>query len=155
MVDSAIAISGAESPMFAGTVKVMQEHTFVMIKPDGVARGLIGEVIGRFERKGLRLERMRMLTISEELARRHYGEHLEKPFFPELLEFITSGPVVAMEWSGPEAIAAARALMGATDPQKADLGTIRGDLGLAVTQNIVHGSDSPVSAQRELELFFG
>ncbi|HEU4750707.1 MAG TPA: nucleoside-diphosphate kinase [Acidimicrobiia bacterium] len=133
----------------------MQEHTFVMIKPDGVARGLIGEVIGRLERKGLRLERMRMLTITGELARRHYGEHVDKPFFPELLEFITSGPVVAMEWSGPGAIAAARAVMGATDPAKAHLGTIRGDFGLAVTQNIVHGSDGPEAARRELELFFG
>lgn len=127
----------------------------MMIKPDGVARGLIGEVIGRLERKGLRLERMRMLTITGELARRHYEEHVDKPFFPELLEFITSGPVVAMEWSGPGAVAAARAVMGATDPAKAPLGTIRGDFGLAVTQNIVHGSDGPESARRELELFFG
>jgi len=132
----------------------MHEHTFVMIKPDGVARGLIGEVISRLERTGLRLERMRMLTISEELARRHYAEHLDRPFFPELLEFITSGPVVAMDWSGPEAIALAREVMGATDPQKAGPGTIRGDLGQAVTQNIVHGSDGPESARRELELFF-
>ena len=132
----------------------MHEHTFVMIKPDGVARGLIGEVISRLERTGLRLERMRMLTISEELARRHYAEHLDRAFFPELLEFITSGPVVAMDWSGPEAIALAREVMGATDPQKAGPGTIRGDLGQAVTQNIVHGSDGPESARRELELFF-
>jgi len=95
-----------------------------------------------------------MLTISEELARRHYAEHLDRAFFPELLEFITSGPVVAMDWSGPEAIALAREVMGATDPQKAGPGTIRGDLGQAVTQNIVHGSDGPESARRELELFF-
>jgi nucleoside-diphosphate kinase len=133
----------------------MHEHTFVMIKPDGVSRGLIGEVISRLERTGLRLERIRMLTISEELARRHYAEHLERPFFPELLEFITSGPVVAMDWSGPGAIATAREVMGATDPRKADPGTIRGDLGQEVTQNIVHGSDGPESAKRELELFFG
>jgi nucleoside-diphosphate kinase len=132
----------------------MHEHTFVMVKPDGVSRGLIGEVISRLERTGLRLERIRMLTITEELARRHYAEHLERPFFPELLEFITSGPVVAMDWSGPEAIATARKVMGATDPRKADSGTIRGDLGQEVTQNIVHGSDGPESAKRELELFF-
>ena len=132
----------------------MHEHTFVMIKPDGVSRGLIGQVISRFERMGLRLERVRILTISEELARRHYAEHLDRSFFPELLEFITSGPVVAMDWSGPGAIAIAREVMGATDPRKADPGTIRGDLGQEVTQNIVHGSDGPESAKRELELFF-
>jgi len=131
------------------------EHTFIMVKPDGVARGLVGEVISRLERKGLRLEQIRGLTISEELARTHYEEHLEKPFFPELLEFITSGPVVAMEWSGEAAISAGRALMGATDPQHAAPGTIRGDLGLVVTENIVHGSDGPESAERELEIFFG
>jgi nucleoside-diphosphate kinase len=133
----------------------MSENTFVMVKPDGVARGLVGEVIGRLERKGLRLTRIRMLTIDEDLARRHYAEHVERPFFPELLDFITVGPVVAMEWSGESAVSVARTLMGATDPKKADPGTIRGDLGLAVTQNIVHGSDSLESATRELALFFG
>ena len=133
----------------------MSENTFVMVKPDGVARGLVGEVIGRFERKGLSLTRIRMLTIDEDLARRHYAEHVERPFFPELLAFITNGPVVAMEWSGEAAVSVARILMGATDPKKADPGTIRGDLGLAVTENIVHGSDSPESAARELALFFG
>jgi len=131
------------------------EHTFVMVKPDGVARGLVGEVIGRFERKGLRLEKIRYLVIDEAMARRHYAEHVEKPFFNELIEFITSGPVVAMEWAGDGAIAVARTLMGATDPKKAVPGTVRGDFGLLVTQNIVHGSDSPESATRELELFFG
>jgi len=133
----------------------MSETTFVMVKPDGVERGLVGEVIGRFERKGLRLTKLRMLVIDEDLARRHYAEHLERPFFPELLEFIVNGPVVAMEWTGESAVSVARTLMGATDPKKADPGTIRGDLGLAVTQNIVHGSDSPESATRELALFFG
>ena len=133
----------------------MIENTFVMVKPDGVARGLVGEVIGRFERKGLKLTRIRMLTIDEDLARRHYAEHVERPFFPELLAFITVGPVVAMEWSGESAVSVARTLMGATDPKKAEPGTIRGDLGLAVTQNLVHGSDSPESATRELALFFG
>jgi nucleoside-diphosphate kinase len=131
------------------------EHTFIMVKPDGVARGLVGEVISRLERKGLQLENIRGLTITEDLARTHYEEHVEKPFFPELLEFITSGPVVAMEWSGDDAISVGRALMGATDPKQAAPGTIRGDLGLAVTENIVHGSDGPDSATRELEIFFG
>ena len=131
------------------------ENTFIMVKPDGVARGLVGEVIGRFERKGLTLEKIRMLTIDEDLARHHYAEHVEKPFFPELLEFITSGPVVAMEWSGESAIMVSRGVMGATDPKQAAPGTIRGDLGLQVTHNIVHGSDGPESAARELEIFFG
>lgn len=131
------------------------EHTFIMVKPDGVERGLVGEVISRLERKGLKLEKVRGLTITEDLARTHYEEHVEKPFFPELLEFITSGPVVAMEWSGDGAIAVCRALMGATNPREAAPGTIRGDLGLAVTENIVHGSDGPESAARELEIFFG
>ncbi len=131
------------------------ERTFIMIKPDGVARGLIGEVIGRFERKGLTLTNLRMLTIDAELAHNHYAEHVDKGFFKELLSFITSGPVVAMEWSGEGAVNAARAVIGPTDPMKAGPGTIRGDFGLAVTQNIVHGSDSPESAERELGLFFG
>lgn len=131
------------------------EHTFVMVKPDGVRRGLVGEVIGRLERKGLRLERIRMQEIDEDLARRHYAEHVEKGWFPELLAFITSGPVVAMEWSGRAAVAVVRDLMGATDPAAAAPGTIRGDHAIDQTQNLVHGSDSPQSAERELSLFFG
>lgn len=130
------------------------ENTFIMVKPDGVARGLVGEVITRFERKGLRLEKIRGLRITEELARAHYAEHVDKPFFPDLLEFITSGPVVAMEWSGVDAISVCRSMMGATNPREAAPGTIRGDLGLEVTENLVHGSDSPDSAKRELALFF-
>ncbi|MFP3915785.1 MAG: nucleoside-diphosphate kinase [Actinomycetota bacterium] len=130
------------------------ENTFIMVKPDGVRRRLTGEIIGRLERKGLTLEKIRLLTIDEELARRHYAEHLEKPFFPELLAFITSGPVVAMEWSGESAVAVARTIMGATNPREAAPGTIRGDLGLEVTENLVHGSDSPDSAKRELDIFF-
>jgi len=130
------------------------QHTFVMVKPDGVRRGLVAEVIGRFERKGLILERMRMLTIDDELAGRHYAEHTEKPFFGELVSFITSGPVVAMEWSGPDAVSIARTLIGSTDPAEASPGTIRGDLGTIITENIVHGSDSPDSAEREIQLFF-
>lgn len=131
------------------------EHTYIMVKPDGVTRGLVGEVISRFERKGLQLQKIRKLDIDEALARRHYAEHVDKPFFPELLEFITSGPVVAMEWSGEGAVSVARSMMGATDPKQADPGTIRGDLGLQVTHNLVHGSDSVESAAREIEIFFG
>jgi len=130
------------------------ERTFIMVKPDGVRRGLVGEVIARFERKGLVLGQIQLLSIDEELARRHYAEHVEKSFFPDLLEFILSGPVVAMEWTGESAVSVARTLMGATDPKKADPGTIRGDFGLAVTENMVHGSDSPESAERELGIFF-
>jgi nucleoside-diphosphate kinase len=130
------------------------ENTFIMIKPDGVARGLVGNVISRFEAKGMRLERMRMLEVTEDIARRHYAEHLEKPFFPELLSFITSGPVVAMEWSGESAIAAARTMMGPTNPVEAAPGSIRGDHALVITENIVHGSDSVESAERELAIWF-
>jgi nucleoside-diphosphate kinase len=130
------------------------EHTFVMVKPDGVRRGLVGEVIGRLERKGLTLDRMRMLTIDEALAARHYAEHADKPFFGELVAFITSGPVVAMDWAGPAAVTIVRTVMGPTDPAQAPPGTIRGDLGTVITENIVHGSDSPASAERELALFF-
>lgn len=126
-----------------------------MVKPDGVSRGLVGEVISRFERKGLKLEQIRTLTISEEIAREHYAEHVDRSFFPELLEFITSGPVVAMEWSGDSAVSVARTMMGATDPKESSPGTLRGDFGLAVTHNLVHGSDSVESATRELAIFFG
>ena len=125
-----------------------------MVKPDGFRRGLVGEIIGRFERKGLRLEKVRQLTIDSEMARTHYAEHVEKPFFGDLEAFITSGPVVAMQWSGEDAITVCRDLMGATDPKKAAPGTIRGDFGLAVTENLVHGSDGEDSAERELGLFF-
>lgn len=130
------------------------EDTFVMVKPDGVRRGLVGEVIGRMERKGLKLEHIRQTVISEETATRHYAEHTDKPFFPELLEFITSGPVVATWWSGESAVSVARTLMGPTNPADAPPGTLRGDYGLIVTENIVHGSDSTESAQRELDIFF-
>ncbi len=130
------------------------QRTFVMVKPDGVARRLVGEVVGRLERKGLVLEKIRGLTIDDALARRHYGEHEGKPFFDSLVEFITSGPVVAMEWSGDEAISVVRTLVGATDPKQAAPGTIRGDHALEIGENIVHASDSPASAERELGLFF-
>lgn len=125
-----------------------------MVKPDGVERGLVGEVISRFEKKGFVLERMQMLTPSTELATEHYAEHVDKPFFGDLLEFITRGPVVAMEWSGESAVASARNIMGATNPANAAPGSIRGDLATVLTENIVHGSDSVESADRELSIWF-
>ena len=130
------------------------ESTFIMVKPDGVRRGLVGEVITRFENKGLKLDRMRMLTIDDDLASRHYAGHVDKPFYGELAAFITSGPVVAMQWSGESAVVVARTLMGTTNPAEAAPGTIRGDFGAIITENIVHGSDSPTSAERELGLYF-
>ncbi len=131
------------------------ENTYVMVKPDGVARGLVGEVISRFERKGLKLEKLAMLTMDVEIAGRHYAEHTDKPFFGDLVAFIPSGPVVAMEWSGESAVSVARTLMGGTNPAEAAPGTIRGDLGIVITHNLVHGSDSIESAERELGIFFG
>ncbi len=131
------------------------ESTLLIVKPDGVRRGLVGEVLRRVEAKGLRLAEMRMMTIERSTAEEHYGEHREKPFFGELVAFITSGPVVVARLEGEGAIDVWRTLMGPTDPAKAPPGTIRGDLGLIITENIVHGSDSPESAERELKLFFG
>ncbi|AUW93667.1 nucleoside-diphosphate kinase [Sulfobacillus sp. hq2] len=128
--------------------------TFVMVKPDGVRRGLVGEVIRRMEQKGLRLKAMKLLQVSPELAAQHYAEHQDKPFYPELIAFITSGPSVPMVWEGREAVTVARTIMGATDPVKALPGTLRGDYGLAITENIVHGSDSDASAEREIGLYF-
>ncbi len=130
------------------------ERTFVMVKPDGVQRKLVSKVIGRFEDKGLKLVGLKMLLITPELARKHYGEHEGKPFFKNLVSFITSGPVVAMVWEGLEAIKTARSLMGKTNPLEAAPGTLRGDYGLFMGNNIVHGSDSPESAAREIGLFF-
>jgi nucleoside-diphosphate kinase len=131
------------------------ERTFIMVKPDGVKRGLVGEIVARFERRGLILRGMKLLRLSRALAERHYAEHSEKPFFEPLLAFITSGPVVAMVWEGPEAIAVARAMMGPTNPVSAAPGTIRGDFALETEKNIVHGSDGPESAAREIALYFG
>lgn len=130
------------------------ERTLVLLKPDAVQRRLVGAVIGRLEGKGLKLVGMKLMRIDEALAKRHYAEHVEKPFFPELRDFITSSPVVAMAWEGDAAVGAVRTLMGATNPHKADPGTMRGDWGLNFTMNLVHGSDSPESAARELALFF-
>ncbi|MCA1834708.1 MAG: nucleoside-diphosphate kinase [Actinomycetota bacterium] len=132
----------------------MSQRTLVLVKPDGVRRRLIGEVIRRIETKTLGIAALRMLQIDEALAKQHYAEHTEKPFFGELVSFITSGPVVAMAVEGEEAVTVVRTMMGVTDPKKAAPGTLRGDYGLAITENIVHGSDSPDSAARELALFF-
>jgi nucleoside-diphosphate kinase len=129
-------------------------RTLVLVKPDGVARGLVGEVISRLEAKGLRLAAAELRTLSRETAEVHYGEHREKPFFGSLVEFITGGPLLAIVAEGPRAVEAFRALAGATDPVKAAPGTIRGDFALEVQNNIVHGSDSPESAEREVKLFF-
>jgi nucleoside-diphosphate kinase len=132
----------------------LSERTLVLIKPDGVRRGLAGEVLARIERKGLRIVAMDMRVVGKDLAETHYAEHTEKPFYGSLVEFITSGPLVALVAEGPRAIEAFRALAGATDPVKASPGTIRGDYALEVQDNIVHGSDSPDSAEREIKIFF-
>ncbi|MBJ6361421.1 nucleoside-diphosphate kinase [Paenibacillus sp. GCM10012307] len=131
------------------------DHTFVMVKPDGVARGLIGEIVSRFEQKGFKLIDGKVITISQEIAEQHYREHREKPFFGELVEFITSGPVFAMIWEGKDAVKNARSIIGKTNPSDALPGSIRGDFALQVESNIVHGADSEESAQREIALFFG
>ncbi len=137
------------------TVHLVTEQTLVLIKPDGVQRGLVGEVIARIERKGLSLAALELRQVTTEVASEHYAEHAERPFFGELLEFITSGPVVAMVVEGERAIPAFRQLAGGTDPvEKAVPGTIRGDFGLETQFNIVHGSDSPESAAREIALWF-
>ena len=130
------------------------ERTFVMVKPDGVQRALAGEIISRFEKKGLQLVALKMIRISEELAARHYSEHQGKSFFSELISFITSGPVVAMVWQGQNAVQISRGMMGKTNPAEAAPGTIRGDFAMFTSNNVVHGSDSTASAKREIDLFF-
>ena len=132
----------------------MTERTLVLIKPDGVARGLVGEVLGRIERKGFRIVALQMRTLTTEVAETHYGEHQGKPFFADLVSFITSAPLVAAVIEGPEAIASWRTMMGATNPVNAAPGTIRGDLATQTQNNVTHGSDSPESAAREIALFF-
>jgi nucleoside-diphosphate kinase len=131
------------------------DRTLILVKPDAFARGLTGEIIARFERKGLKLAELRLMTLTEDLARRHYAEHEGKPFFGELVEFITSGRLVALVLEGHEAVVAARQVIGATNPLEAAPGSIRGDFALEVGQNMVHGSDSNESAEREIALFFG
>lgn len=130
------------------------ERTLVLVKPDGVRRGLVGEVVGRLERKGLRLAALQLRVLDRATAERHYAEHAERPFFAELVEFITSGPLVAMAVEGHRAVEAVRTLMGVTDPVAAAPGSVRGDYALQIGQNIVHGSDSTASADREIGLFF-
>src|SRR5262245_62606983 len=131
------------------------ERTLVLIKPDAVRRGLSGEILRRFEARGLEIREARLLTVDRSLADEHYAEHREKPFFGELVEFITSGPTLALVLEGESAISVVRTTMGATNPTDAAPGTIRGDLALAMPNNLVHGSDSPESAQREIALWFG
>jgi len=132
----------------------VSERTLVLIKPDGVARGLVGEVLGRIERKGYRIVALEQRTLTVEIAEDHYGEHRERPFFADLVAFITSAPLVAAVIEGPDAILSWRAMMGATNPANAAPGTIRGDLATETQNNVTHGSDSPESAAREIELFF-
>jgi nucleoside-diphosphate kinase len=131
------------------------QQTFVMVKPDGVRRRLVGEVIRRIEAKGYDIREMRLMTVDESLAKKHYAEHVDKPFFDELVSFVTSGPSVAMVVEGADAVAGLRQIMGATNPLDATPGSIRGDFATEITRNIVHGSDSPESAEREINLFFG
>ena len=130
------------------------ERTFLMIKPDGVQRNLIGEIIRRFEAKGFTLVGLKLMSVSKELAEQHYDVHKERPFFPGLVQFITSGPVVAMVWEGEGVIASARKIIGATNPLNAEPGTIRGDYGVTVGRNLIHGSDAPETAQHEVSLWF-
>ncbi|MBE2200389.1 MAG: nucleoside-diphosphate kinase [Anaerolinea sp.] len=130
------------------------ERTLILVKPDGVQRGLIGEIVGRFERRGLKLVGMKFMQMSRELAEQHYGIHKGRPFYEALVDYITSGPIVAMVWEGKEAIAAARATMGATNPVSAMPGTIRGDFGMEIGRNLVHGSDSVENGVKEVALFF-
>ena len=132
----------------------MAERTLILVKPDAFDRGLTGEILGRFERKGLKLAAMKLMQVDRDLAERHYGEHQGKPFFPDLVEFITRGPLVAMVLEADGAIEAARQVIGATNPLEAAPGSIRGDFATEITFNLVHGSDSPNSAEREVELFF-
>lgn len=132
----------------------MMEQTFVMVKPDGVQRGLTGEILTRFEKKGFTIAAAKMMMITEELAGTHYGEHKGKPFYEGLVDFITSGPVFAVVLEGENCISEARKMMGKTNPAEAAPGTIRGDFGLSVSKNLVHGSDSAESAEREISLFF-
>ena len=130
------------------------ERSFVLLKPDAVARRLIGEILGRFESKGLKIIGMKMLQVTPALSKQHYAEHVHKPFYPMLEEFITSGPVVALAVEGPQAIAVIRAMLGSTNGRDASLGTIRGDFGLSRQMNLVHGSDGPDAATRELGIYF-
>jgi nucleoside-diphosphate kinase len=148
MINPSISAAGSTS-------NVAAERTLVIVKPDAVQRGLIGEIVGRFEARGLKIAAMRLETVSRETAERHYGEHEGKPFYQSLVDYITSSPSVLMVLEGPDAIVITRTTMGATKPADATPGTIRADLGMMIGRNLVHGSDSPDSAKREIETFFG
>ena len=130
------------------------ERTYLMIKPDGVQRGICGEIVSRFEKKGLKLVAMKLMVIPKEVAENHYGEHKERPFFPSLINYITSGPVLAMVWEGESAVSVCRNMMGKTNPKESAPGTIRGDYAMVTGCNIIHGSDSVESAKREISIFF-
>ncbi|MDD3365573.1 MAG: nucleoside-diphosphate kinase [Syntrophomonas sp.] len=130
------------------------ERTFALVKPDGVQRGLVGEVISRFEKKGIKIAAVKLMQITPELAEKHYAEHKGRPFFADLVGFITSGPVAAMVLEGENVISMVRTMMGATNPKDSALGTIRGDFAMTIDKNIIHGSDSPESAVREISIFF-
>lgn len=130
------------------------ERTFAMVKPDGVRRGLVGEIISRFEKRGIKVVALKLMQMTPEMAEEHYAEHKGKPFFPSVVEFITSGPVAAMVLEGENVVSAVRTMMGATDPKDSAPGTIRSDYALTMSENIIHGSDSPDSASREIGLFF-
>lgn len=140
--------------MYGGYYMQAEQRTFIAVKPDGVKRGLVGEIISRFEKKGYKLIGMKMLDVTPELAEKHYGEHKGKPFYNRLIEYIQSGPIVAMVWKGFDVIAGSRQLMGATKPLEAQVGTIRADFALVKEYNVVHGSDSPESAEREISIYF-
>lgn len=130
------------------------ENTLILIKPDGVQRGLVGPIIGRFEQRGLKLRGLKFMQMSSELAAEHYAIHRERPFYQDLISYITSGPIVAMVWEGKDAVTAARATIGATNPVTAAPGSIRGDFGMEIGRNLVHGSDGPENASKEVALFF-
>ncbi len=130
------------------------ERTFIALKPDAVQRGYIGEIVARFERKGFKLVGMKLMQVTRAMAEEHYGEHKEKPFFKGLVDFITSGPIVAMAWEGDNVVESARKMMGATNPKDSAPGTIRGDFSVDLGRNVIHGSDSVASAERELKIFF-
>ncbi len=131
------------------------EKTFIMVKPDGVKRQVIGDIIDRFERRGFEMKGAKLMMVPRELAEEHYAEHKERPFFGELVDFITSGPVFAMVWEGENVIKLARIMMGATKPEESSPGTIRGDYAVTISENVIHGSDSEASAEREINLWFG
>ena len=154
MLNSLIAVTLEFVTNFKTCRRVILERTFIMIKPDGVQRNLVGEIVSRFETKGFTLVGMKLMQVSRELAEQHYGVHKERPFFGSLVDFIISAPVVAMVWEGDGVVASARKLIGATNPLTAEPGTIRGDYGVSIGRNLIHGSDAIETAQSEISLWF-